>query len=54
LNAKNAKIINAKNGMGELLYKELSYIFQGACFEIYKALGNGHKEHIYQNALAKS
>lgn len=37
--------------MDELLYKELSYKVQGAFFEVYKHLGNAHKEIVYQNAL---
>lgn len=34
-----------------LLYKDESYIIRGICFEIYKELGWGHKESVYQNAL---
>ena len=36
--------------MGELLYKDLSYTIQGIAYEIYKKLGNVHKETVYQNA----
>jgi len=36
-----------------LLYEELSYKIRGAAFNVYNALGSGHKEAIYQNALAE-
>jgi len=35
----------------DLLYKDLVYKIQGAIFEVYKTLGPGFKESIYQNAL---
>lgn len=35
----------------DLLYKDLVYKVQGALFEIYKTLGPGFKESIYQNAI---
>ena len=34
-----------------LLYKDLVYEIQGAFFEIYKTLGPGFKESIYQSAI---
>lgn len=37
----------------DLLYKELVYKIQGAIFEVYKTLGPGFKETVYQEALAK-
>jgi GxxExxY protein len=40
---------NTKNK--RLLYKELSYIIQGFCFEIRKEYGPGHKETVYVNLL---
>jgi GxxExxY protein len=40
---------NTKNK--RLLYKEISYIIQGCCFEIRKEYGPGHKETIYANLL---
>jgi GxxExxY protein len=40
---------NTKNK--RLLYKELSYIIQGCCFEIRKEYGPGHKETVYANLL---
>jgi GxxExxY protein len=39
--------------MAELLYKELSYKIQGAFMEVRKNFGPGHKEIVYQNALAE-
>ncbi len=39
--------------MAELLYKELSYQIQGAAIEVRKNYGSGHKESIYQKALAE-
>jgi GTP-binding protein LepA len=35
-----------------LLYEDLTYKIRGAAFNVYNALGSGHKEGIYQNALA--
>jgi ATP-dependent DNA helicase RecG len=35
----------------DFLYKDLSYILRGICFEIKKELGIGHKEVVYQNAF---
>jgi len=35
----------------KLLYKEESYLIQGAAFEIYKQFRNRHKEIVYQRAL---
>ncbi len=35
----------------DLLYKDLVYKIQGVLFEVYKNLGAGFKELIYQNAL---
>ena len=35
----------------ELLFEEESYKSRGAVFEVYKELGCGHKETIYQRAL---
>ena len=36
----------------EIIYKEEAYSIQGACFEVYKTLGNGFLEAVYQEALA--
>lgn len=39
--------------MGDVVYQEESYKIQGAVFEVYKELGCGFLENIYQEALAK-
>ena len=36
-----------------LLFRDLTYIIRGAAFEVQNQLGNGHKELVYQNALAE-
>lgn len=33
------------------LYEDLTYQIRGCVFEVYKELGNGHKEKVYQEAL---
>lgn len=35
-----------------LLYEDLSYKIRGCAFEVYNQLGFGHKENVYQKALA--
>lgn len=35
----------------KLLYVKESYLIRGACFELYKELGSGHKEIVYQRGL---
>ncbi len=35
----------------EIIYKEESYRIMGACFEVYKELGCGFLEEVYQEAL---
>ena len=35
----------------KLIYEEESYAIRGAVFEVYKTLGNGYLEEVYQNAL---
>jgi len=42
--------MNTRNNT-KILYKELSYIIQGCCFEIRKGYGPGQKESIYVNLL---
>ena len=37
----------------DLLYPELSYKILGILFDVFKALGPGRKEHVYQNAVAQ-
>lgn len=36
-----------------LLYAEVTYQIRGAIFAVYNSLGYGHKEQVYQKALAK-
>ena len=36
---------------GQLVYAEESYAIRGAIFEVYKTLGNGYLEEVYQKAL---
>ena len=47
MDVKKNKPTNNKS----LLYKELVYQLQGIFFEIYKSVGPGFKELIYQNAI---
>jgi hypothetical protein len=35
----------------KLLYEQESYAILGACFEVYKAKGNGLVEPVYQECL---
>ena len=37
---------------GKILYKDESYMIQGAVFEVYKAMGCGFLEAVYQECLA--
>jgi GxxExxY protein len=37
--------------MAELIYKEESYNIMGACFEVYKGMGCGFLEAVYQECL---
>lgn len=39
--------------MGDLVYKEESYSISGAIFEVYKELGSGFLEAVYQECLNK-
>lgn len=43
---KNTRRITQK-----LLYKKESYLIRGACFDLYKELGHGHKESLYQKGV---
>lgn len=38
--------------MGKIIYKEESYKIMGACFEVYKTMGCGFLEDVYQECLA--
>ena len=35
----------------ELIYEDETYAIRGAVYEVYKTLGNGYLEEVYQNAL---
>ena len=37
---------------GEIIYKQESYRIVGACFEVYRRMGNGFLEAVYQECLA--
>ena len=37
---------------GKLIYEKESYLIRGACFDLYKELGSGHKESVYQKGLS--
>jgi len=39
--------------MGEIVYKQESYMINGAIFEVYKELGSGFLEAVYQECLSK-
>jgi len=39
--------------MGELLFEKESYAIRGACFEVYKEIGPGFLEAVYQECLEK-
>lgn len=38
---------------GKILYREESYLIQGAVFEIYREMGNGFLEAVYQECMEK-
>jgi len=39
--------------MPNLIYEEESYLIRGACFEVYKEMGNGFLEAVYQECLER-
>ncbi len=39
--------------MGEIIYKEESYAIQGAVFEVYRQMGSGFLEMVYQECLQR-
>ena len=38
--------------MAEIVYREESYAIMGACFEVYKEMGSGFLEPVYQECLS--
>ena len=48
---KHTKHTKGKQEM-EIVYKEESYKIMGACFEVYKEMGCGFVEPVYQECLA--
>lgn len=50
----NTKISTDKKQINtDLLYADLTYKVRGCIFNVYNALGHGHKEQVYQKALEK-
>jgi len=51
----NKQIITDKisGNQAPLLHADLTYKIRGAIFNVYNTLGCGHKEQVYQKALAK-
>ena len=47
---RRGKLLAQKN-MGDLLYKEESYLIRGVAFDIYKQFRNSHKEKIYRDSF---
>lgn len=43
--------MNTKNTDTNLLYEKEGYAIKGACFEVYKQLGTGFLESVYQESL---
>ena len=39
--------------MTDLLYEDESYLIRGAAFEVYKEMGNGYVEPVYQECMEK-
>ena len=35
----------------DLIYEDETYAIRGAIYEVYKSLGTGYLEEVYQNAL---
>lgn len=51
----NEKLSNQNKLPGSrpgLLYEDLTYKIRGAIFNVYNSIGYGHKESVYQRALA--
>lgn len=45
--------LNRSSNKKKLIYADLTYKLRGAIFNVYNELGFGHKEQVYQKALAK-
>lgn len=39
--------------MGKLLYEEESFVIRGAVFEVYKEMGCGYREPVYQECMER-
>jgi len=50
---KGGKVNNQSVNASKLLFKEESYAIRGAIFEVYKEIGSGFLEAIYQECLSK-
>ena len=48
---KGKRILYNLDMSEDLVYEEESYALRGAIFEVYKTLGNGYLEEVYQNTL---
>jgi GxxExxY protein len=46
-------MINRIHTDKKLIYADLTYKIRGCIFDVYNELGHGHKEQVYQKALAK-
>src|SRR5579883_1282534 len=48
---KQKKVEDRRRDMADLIYREESYNIMGACFEVYKHMGCGFLEAVYQECL---
>jgi len=53
INNEDLTAKNAKKAKEELLFKEEGYAIQGAVFEVYREMGCGFLEAVYQECLEK-
>lgn len=49
----SANPLSIRENLKQLMYADLTYKIRGAVFNVYNALGYGHKEQVYQKALEK-